>query len=70
MKRKKKYENCEIVKGILSRECNALGDMQGSLAFRFLDMKSKDDREFLKRNIKDIIDIFNDALEELDKGVD
>lgn len=69
MERKKKYENCEIVKGMLSRECNALGDMQGCIAFKFLDMKSKDDREFLKRNIKDMISIFNDALDELDKGV-
>ena len=68
MERRKKYENCEIVKGILSRECSTLGDMQGCIAFKFLDMKSKDDREFLKRNIKDIISIFNDALDELDKG--
>lgn len=69
MGRKKKYENCEIVKGILSRECNTLGDMQGCLAFKFLDMKNKNDRDFLRRNVKDMIDIFNDALEELDKGV-
>ena len=66
MGRKKKYQNCEIVRGILSRECNALGDMQGCLGFKFLDIKKKDDREFLKRNIKDMIDIFNDALKELE----
>ena len=65
MGRKKKYQNCEIVRGILSRECNALGDMQGCLAFKFLNMKNKNDKEFLKRNIKDMIDIFDDALKEL-----
>lgn len=65
MGRKKKYQNCEIVRGILSREFSALGDMQSCIAFKFLDMKNKNDREFLKRNIKDMIDIFNDALKEL-----
>ena len=67
MGRKKKYENSLIVKDILARECHALGDMQGSIMFRFLDLKKKDDREFLRNNIKVMIDIFNNALKELEK---
>lgn len=62
---RKKYQNCEIVRGILSREANAMGDMQICIAFKFLELKNKDDRDFLKRNIKDMIEIFNDALKEL-----
>lgn len=62
---RKKYQNCEIVRGILSREANAMGDMQTCIAFKFLELKNKDDRDFLKRNIKDMIEIFNDALKEL-----
>lgn len=65
MGRKKKYQNCEIVRGILSRETNAMGDMQTCIAFKFLELKNENDRDFLKRNIKDMIEIFNDALKEL-----
>ncbi len=65
MGRKKKYENAEIVKGILAREANSMGDMQLCLAIKFIDFKSKADREFLANNIKGVRDIFNDALKEL-----
>ena len=65
MGRKKKYENALIVKDILAREFNSLGDLQGSLMFRFIDLKKKEDREFLKNNINGMLDIFNNALNEL-----
>lgn len=65
MGRKKKYENALIVKDILAREFNSLGDLQGSLMFRFINLKKKDDREFLKNNINGMLDIFNNALNEL-----
>ena len=67
MARKKKYANALIVKDIFTRECNAMDDMQGSMFFRFLDLKKKDDREFLAREIKGIMNIFNDALKELEE---
>lgn len=67
MGRIKKYENALIVKNILSREANALGNMQVCLAFRFLDLKNKDDREFLKRNIDDMIEMFTAASKELEE---
>lgn len=67
MGRKKKYENSLIVKDILANECNRLGYMKGSLFFKFLDLKKKDDREFLKREAEYIRNIFNDALKELEK---
>lgn len=66
MPRKKKYENALIVKNILARETQALGDLQTSLVFRFLDMKKKNDRDFLKNQTKDMITIFSDALKELE----
>ena len=66
MGRKKKYANALIVKDIFARECNAMDDIQGSIFFKFLDLKKKDDREFLAREIKGIINIFNDALKELE----
>ena len=40
--------------------------MQASIAYRFLDFKKKDDREFLKKNINEMMKIFNDALKELE----
>ena len=66
MGRKKKYANALIVKDIFARECNAMDDIQGSIFLKFLDLKKKDDREFLAREIKGIINIFNDALKELE----
>lgn len=66
MGRKKKYENSLIVKDILASECNRLGDSQGSLMFKFLDLKKKDDRVFLKNNINALLKIFNDSLKELE----
>lgn len=66
MGRKKKYENALIVKGILSREAQTLGNTEASIIFRFLDLKKKDDRECLKRNIIDMMDIFESALKELE----
>ena len=66
MGRKKKYANALIVKDIFARECNAMEDIQGSVYFRLLDLKKKDDREFLAREIKGIMNIFNDALKELE----
>lgn len=65
MGRKKKYENAEIVKGILSREANAMGDMKMCISIKFIDFKSQRDREFLANNIKGMIEIFGDALKEL-----
>lgn len=67
MGRKKKYANALIVKDILARECHAMGDMQGGVYFRFLDLKKKGDREFLAREIKGVMNIFNDALKELEE---
>ena len=65
MGRKKKYENVEITKGILSREANARGDVRLCMTIKFIDFKSEADREFLANNIKGVRDIFNDALKEL-----
>lgn len=65
MGRKKKYENAEIVKGILSREANYFGDVNLCMSIKFIDYKSGEDRKFLANNIKDMLDIFNDALKEL-----
>lgn len=70
MGRKKKYENALIVKNIFARECDAMEDIQGSVYFRFLDLKKKDDREFLAREIKGIMNIFNDVLKELEEAKD
>lgn len=66
MGRKKKYENTEIAKSILSREANFMGDLKLCMAIKFVDFKSKSDREFLANNIKGVRDIFNDALKELE----
>ena len=66
MRRKKKYENAEIVSGIISREFQHSGNMQASIVYRFLDFKKKDDKEFLKKNINEMMKIFNDALKELE----
>lgn len=70
MPRKKKYENALIVKDILARECQAHGDMQGSIMFRFVDLKKKDNREFLRKQIEGVAQIFNDALKELEEKND
>lgn len=67
MPRKKKYENALIVKDILAREFNHFGNMQACIAIKFLDLKKKDDREYLKKQIKDLTVIFNDALKELEE---
>lgn len=67
MGRRKKYENALIVKDILSREANALGNLQASLAFRFVDLKNKEDRKFLKRHIDDMIKMFTAASKELEE---
>lgn len=67
MGRKKKYANALIVKDIFARECNVMEDIQGSVYFRLLDLKKKDDRDFLAREIKGIMNIFNDALKELEE---
>lgn len=66
MPRKKKYENSLIVKDILARECQAFGNLQASLMYRFLDLKKKDDREFLKNNIQTMIGIYEAAVKELE----
>lgn len=66
MGRKKKYENALIVKDILAREANAMGNMQFSIALRFVDLKKKDDREFLKTNIQAMIAIYEAAVKELE----
>lgn len=66
MGRRKKYENALIVKDILSRECSAMGNMKGSLMYRFLDLKKKDDRQFLKTQIESMVEMFNDAIKELE----
>lgn len=39
MDKLKKYENCEIVRNISTRECNALGDIKGCMLFKFIDME-------------------------------
>ena len=70
MGRRKKYENALIVKDILSRECSAMGDMQASLMYRYLDLKKKDDREFLKTQIESMVKMFNDAVKELEDKKD
>ena len=66
MGRRKKYENALIVKDILARESNALGNVQASVMYRFLDLKNKDDRDYLKEQAKQMIEIFNDAVKELE----
>lgn len=65
MGRKKKYENAEIAKEILSREANAMGDMQLCIMIKYIDFKSEVDKKLLANNIKGVRDIFNDALKEL-----
>ena len=70
MPRKKKYENALIVKDILARESQALGNMQASIMYRFIDLKKKDDREFLKIQAEQMIEIFNNAVKELEEKKD
>ena len=41
--------------------------MQACIAIKFLDLKNKYDREYLKKQIKDLTVIFNDALKELEE---
>ncbi len=65
MGRKRKYENAEIAKGILSREANAMGNVPLSISIKFIDFKSEVDRKYLADNIEGVRDIFNDALKEL-----
>ena len=66
MGRRKKYENALIVKDILARESQALGNMQASVMYRFLDLKNKDDREYLKNQAEQMIEIFEAAVKELE----
>lgn len=66
MGRKKKYENAEIAKKVMERELNYLGNIEACMYFKFLDFKKKDDREFLSKNIKSFMEIFNEALKELE----
>lgn len=66
MPRKKKYENAEIVRQMLSRECNYFGDMKSCMLFKFIDFKKKQDREFMRNSINQMIEIFKDALKELE----
>ena len=70
MPRKKKYENAEIVKQIITRECNYYGDMKSCLVFKFIDFKKKQDRDFMRESINEMIVIFQDALKELEEKVD
>lgn len=44
MNKLEKYENCEIVRNILARECNALGDIKNCMLFKFIDMEDEKDR--------------------------
>ena len=67
MPRKKKYENAEIAKQIMSREFNALGDTKSSVMFRFLDLKKKEDREYLKEQCEFMRDLFGNAVKELEE---
>lgn len=67
MGRKKKYENAEIVKGILLREASAMGGMQLCIMIKFIDFKSEADRKFLANNIRGMVDMFNDAIKELEE---
>ena len=62
---KRRYENAEIVKDILSREASSFGDMQLSILLKFIDFKSEADRKYLANNIKGMLEIFNNALKEL-----
>ena len=66
MEEKKKYENAEIVRKIFEREFNCMGDLQSCMIFKFLDLKKKKDKEFLRNNINEMIGIFKDALKELE----
>lgn len=66
MPRKKKYENVLIAKGILAREFQQLGDIQRSMKMRFLDIKDPDQVEFFKKNARDMMNIFADAIKELE----
>ena len=66
MPRKKKYEYAMIVKNILARESHALGNTQASIMYRFLDLKKKDDREYLKVQTESMVEMFNEAIKELE----
>lgn len=66
MGRKKKYENAEIVKGIFAREFAAMGDLTASLGFKWMDLKDINNRVYLKKQIEEVMTIFNDALKELE----
>lgn len=66
MGRKRKYKNAEIVKDILSREASSFGNMQLSISLKFIDFKSEADRKYLANNIKGMLEIFNNALKELE----
>jgi len=66
MPRKKKYENADTVRQIFARECNHMGDLKSCMMFKFIDFKKKEDREFMKQSINEMVDIFKDALKELE----
>ena len=59
--------NCEIIKRILSGECSRQGDMQGAMYFKGLDLKKKKSKTQLKKNIKEIQQICEGALKELEE---
>lgn len=63
---KEKYENCQIIKKILSNEFNAQGNLEACMYFKFLDLDDKKSRKRLKDNIKEISEICNKALKELE----
>lgn len=67
MPRKKKYENADIARDILARECNYMGDLKSCMMYKFVDLKKKEDRDFMKQSINEMINIFNDALKELEE---
>lgn len=67
MSRKEKYQNADIVRQIFAREYQAMGNLEGSIVYRFLDLKKKKDRAFLAQGIKQMIEMYQDALKELER---
>lgn len=41
-----------------------MGNLQASLEFKFLDLKNKEDREYLKKQTEEIIEYFTNKVKE------
>ena len=67
MAKEDNFTNIQIAQNIIATMFHEIGDIQACLTFRFLDLGKKKDRELLRKNINGMMEIFNDALKELEE---